>query len=409
MKLLFANLFMLLFLYACGGSSSPAPAPAPPPVPERVFFNGAGDLGIFDPAVAKDPGSGRMWMSYSSVETSMYYPSSTYWAVSIRLSFSDDNGVTWQDAGVMVAPKAELTVGPLVEAHPDGPVLAGSQGIWQNEMSSLIYDPSAPVAERWKLIWIQYLNANLISFFVDYSWVAMKMAASPLELAMSTPVKLFGGAGLQPDNTITTSPVFAPIGGAPMIQLNTDLTRSVGIADRTELTLCVFAEPGLHATNSFVYLTIFCADAATMPLTEYVVYFRCASPCSMTNAASWEYIGRLLNPADALAASGEEHFQAPAMVEINGKTYLMVTPVDATAANRYISCRVYEFVDVNTNQLVRSSGQLVEVTLVDGVAGTHNGACAAFSGLDGGILLSQFEVMNAAETFNIYKSNVVLP
>jgi len=30
-----------------------------------------------------------------------------------------------------------------------------------------IFDPSAPVAERWKLIWHQYLNANLTSFFTD--------------------------------------------------------------------------------------------------------------------------------------------------------------------------------------------------------------------------------------------------
>lgn len=176
-----------------------------------------------------------------------------------------------------------------------------------------------------------------------------------------------------------------------------------------DLNLCVFAEPGLHATNSAVYLAIFCADATTDPITEYLVYFRCNSPCDMTSSASWEYLGRLLTPADAQAATDDDHFQAPALVEKDGKTYLIVTPVDTTSNNRYNGCRVYEFSDVNSNQLRRSSGQLVEVTRIDGDASLHHGACAAYSELAGGILLSQFEASSTAETFKIYKSQVGLP
>ncbi|GMR14854.1 MAG: hypothetical protein BMS9Abin30_0464 [Gammaproteobacteria bacterium] len=393
-------------VYNCGGCP---PGVTPTPTPERVTFSGAGDLGIFDPSVARDLGTGRMWMSYSSVDTSIYYVSSLYWAVSVRLAYSDDNGISWQDAGVLVAPKDERLLGPMIESHPTGSIPANSQGIWQSETSSLIYDPSAPLAERWKLIWFQYLNANLTSFFADYSWIAMKIASTPLGLAAATPVKLFGGAGLQPQNTITVAPVFAPIGGAPVIQLNTALTQVPGGADLAELNLCVFAEPGLYATNSAVYLAIFCADAITNPVTEYLVYFRCTSPCAITSATSWEYLGRLLTPADAQAATGDDHFQAPALVEKNGKTYLIVTPVDTTSGNRYNGCRVYEFSDVNSNQLLRNSGQLVEVARIDGAAGTHNGACAAYSGLDGGILLSQHEPASPAETFMIFKSQVSLP
>jgi len=49
------------------------------------------------------------------------------------------------------------------------------------------------------------------------------------------------------------------------------------------------------------------------------------------------------------------------------------------------------------------------VARIDGDSGTHNGACAAYSGLEGGVLLSQFEASAVAETFNIYKSQVMLP
>ena len=408
MKLLFIIFFIFFFLSACGtDGSSPAPTP-----PERMTFSGAGNLGIFDPSVSRDPGTGRFWMSYSSVNTSPNYASTLYWAVSIRLAYSDDNGISWQDAGVAVSPAVERTadLGPITAAgYPSGTVPAGSTGIWQSETSSLIYDPSAPVGEEWKLIWHQYLHANATSLFADYAWITMKMASTPLGLDTATPVKLFGGIGLQAQNSITDSPVFSPTSGVPAIQLNTDITQAAGGANLTDLNTCVFAEPGLYATNSAVYLATFCADVSTVPITEYQVYFRCASPCNMTSAGSWEYLGRLLTPADALAATGDHHFQAPALVEKNGKTYLMVTPVDTSLFDRYNGCVLYEFTDVDTNQLLRNVGQLVEVVRTDGVAGTHNGACAAYNGLVGGILFSQFEPASTAETFNIYKSQVELP
>jgi len=406
MKILLTSLFFLFYLSACGGGSS-----VTTPL-ERVTFAGAGDLGIFDPSVTRDTSSGQLWMSYSSVSTSPNYASTVYWSVSIRLAFSDDNGVTWQDAGVVVSPVVERTdFGPMTEAHPTGDIPINTKGMWQSEMSSLVYDsnPATPANERWKLIWIHYFHGDLTSYFVDYSWVSMKMAATPAGLAAATPVKLFGGAGLQADNSITGAPVYAPIGGAPMIQLNTGITQVGGGADVTELNLCIFAEPGLHATTSAIYMSIYCADASTTPLTEYIVHFRCNSPCSITNAASWEYLGRLLSPADAQVATSDHHFQAPAIAEKNGKTYLAVTPVNTTVGDLYNGCRIYEFTDVNSNSLQRSAGQLVEVGRIDGDANSHNGACAAFNGLDGGILLSQFGIVGTADAFKIIKSQVSLP
>ncbi len=97
------------------------------------------------------------------------------------------------------------------------------------------------------------------------------------------------------------------------------------------------------------------------------------------------------------------------LVEKNGKTYLIVTPVDTTSGDRYNGCRVYEFTDINSNQLRRNNGKLVEVARIDGEANTHNGACDAYGELEGGVLLSQLGAERTANSFKIYKSQVSLP
>ena len=129
----------------------------------------------------------------------------------------------------------------------------------------------------------------------------------------------------------------------------------------------------------------------------------------MTDTNSWEYLGRILSPTDTQDATSDHHFQAPAFVEKNGKTYLIVTPVNTISVNRYNGCRVYEFSDIDSNTLLRNNGQLVEVKRIDGDANTHNGACAAFNGLNGGILLSQFGIAGSTSAFNIIKSKISLP
>lgn len=377
--------------------------------PERITFTGGGELGIFDPSVARDSATGRLWMSYSAVDQSQFYDPSVYWGVSIRLAYSDDSGHTWQDAGVAVSTFSEHTLGPLTVTNPAPPIDAGSAGIWQSETSTLIYDPAAPVAERWKLLWFQYLHADGVSYFLDYSWLAMKAAATPVDLAAATAVKLFAGFGLQSDGENTAAPAYSPIGGPAAIHLNSYLTRVQAGDNLADLSTCVFAEPALHAANSNVYLSVFCA--AVGPTTEhYVVHFRCTDPGNIDSAASWEYLGRILTPADAAAAAGRDHFQAPAMVAQSDKTYLIVTPVDVTSGNRYDGCRVYEFADIDTGELMRNGEQdLIDVLRVSGKPDTHHGACGAYDGLLGGIIFSQFDPSVAPETFRIYKSQQNLP
>jgi len=397
------------FLASCGGDSSIGGSTGDT-WPERVTFDG-GALGIFDPSVTRDPATNRLWMSYSAVDPLRLYDSSIYWGVSVRLAYSNDHGATWQDAGIAGSTFDEYdNLGPLPVTVPAPSIPAGSKAIWQSETSTLIHDPAAPVAQRWKLVWHQYLHANNTSYFFDYSWLAMKTAAAPADLATATPVKLFAGFGLRSDAENTGAPAYSPIGGPPAVQLNSDLTQAVAGADLTNLDTCVFAEPGLYATNSAVYLTAYCADIGTP--NKYIVGFRCASPCSMTDASSWVYLGRLLTPADAVSAANHDHYQAPDVVGKGDETYLVVTPVDVSGGSRgrYAGCRVYRFSDLVNGTLHRDGGgQPVEIASVSGTPGTHHGACTGFDGLQGGMIYSQYESGAAAETFRIYRSGVTFP
>jgi hypothetical protein len=62
-----------------------------------------------------------------------------------------------------------------------------------------------------------------------------------------------------------------------------------------------------------------------------------------------------------------------------------------------------------SNQLLLNNGDLVEVGRVDGDVGSHNDACGAYAGLNGGILSSRFGTTGTADAFKIYKSQKVLP
>jgi len=57
--------------------------------------------------------------------------------------------------------------------------------------------------------------------------------------------------------------------------------------------------------------------------------------------------------------------------------------------------------------LVRSGGDLVEAARVDGVSGTHNGACTGHENIRQGIIYSEFDLAHLPdETFRIFQSNV---
>lgn len=396
---------LVSLLSACGGGNTQTPANNNPPVSE-VTFSGVGINGIFDPSVAYDPNNQRLWMSYSTVNPSIYFSTYEHLGVSIRLAYSDDEGSSWTDAGINVSEFSDQTVGPLPSVNPALNIPASSSGTWQSETSSLVYDSNAPLNERWKIIWHQYLKANGTSYFVDYAWIAMKMAASPAELANATAIKLFGGKFINTAGENTAAPAFSPIAGPAQIALDADITQAISGHSPSELSACIWAEPGLMADSNGLHLAINCQYLNGPSVDSYVVMFSCEHPCTMAQAGNWTYKGRILTPAHA-SAIGHRNYSAAELINIAGVYYLMVTPVrDDPNEAGYDGCRIYRFEDFINARLAQSQGNFVEVLRYDGIENVHNGACSAHEKMTPGILHSQVRMDTQPVLFHMYQTYV---
>jgi hypothetical protein len=369
---------------ACGGSGSGA---APTPPSPRITFAGVGSHGVFDASLAKDPGSTRLWMSYSAVDPSRAWPAQNVDVVTTRLAYSDDAGSTWTDSGALVNGPLDVQL-PL--APPD------DAGSWTNEVSSLVYDPGASADARWKLLWHHYLLVDGDRRF-EHGWLGLKAAATPEGLASATEVKLFAGAGYDTANDTQGGVTGSPVGGAPAVRLDTR---------HADLSGCVFTEPDLHATAAALYVSLHCAkvDGSGENL---VVLLRCDSPCDFGDSASWSYRGTLLRNADAAALGFDGGFSATELFDAAGGTYLVVTPVStAPFPGYYNGCRVYRFQSLDPAVLQGASGAPAVVGSVGGTAGSFNGACTYHrDGTAGGVVYGEF-FPTEVERFRLFRSGI---
>jgi hypothetical protein len=358
------------------------------------LLKGIGARGVFDPSITEDPATHRLWMSYSSFEASTHSHS----GVVLRMAYSDD-GETWHDAGA-VQGFAEVLAGPFQATEAGEPAIDGeSSGTWQNEASTLVYDAHAPREERWKLFWHQALWVNDVPRYASYSWIALKMADSPENLAQARPIKLFTGYMSRSAGESSDAPAHSPIPGPPAIRLD---------KQDPQLGACMFGQPAAIAAPDGLYLALDCAWLGTRPQL-HTVLLRCTYPsCVMTNAASWTVVGRLTEPRDAPQLDERyEGFGGTALAEKNGRYYLIATPL--VAGGRYDGCNVYRFEDIAKGKLERGRrGELVVAGTVQGIPETHHGACAAHARVTG-ILLSQIVSTAAPRVMQIRKSSVALP
>ena len=377
--------YLLLSGCSSGGGGGGSPAPVSP---ERIIFAGVGAHGIFDPSVTLDPASGRLWMSYSAVDASVTWPVQNFDVVATRLAYSDDQGKTWTDSATIISNFLDVNV-PLPPPN--------NAGTWVNEVSQLIYDPGADATQRWKILWHHHLQLNGSRLF-EHGWIAMKAASRPEELAAAAEIKLFAGSLYDPGNNTAGGPSGSPVGGAPLIQLDTALNSALN-------TCGVFTEPGMYASSGALYLSLQCEHLADAD--RLIVLLKCASPCNAGSAAGWSYLGTLLRKSDAAAFGFDGGFAASGLFAAVGGVYLVATPVQSGGApwsDYYSGCRIFKFADIDAGLLQKTGSQPTLISQVDGAAGSFNGACSYHtSATNSGMLYSQLDT-SAADRFRIFMS-----
>lgn len=377
---------LLLMCVAFSGCSdgSDAGAGSETAAPSRLLFAGIGSHGIFDPALTRDDTTGRLWLSYSAVDPSVMWPIQNVDVVKTRLAFSDNNGFSWTDSGSAVNAATDVTL-PLVPPN--------SSGTWHHEVSRLLFDPNGPAGARWRLMWLHYLLVNGDRRF-EHGWIGYKEASTALGLAGATERKLIAALAYDVTNNVQGGATGSPVGGAPLISVQTL---------HADLSACqVPTEPALLSTSANLYLVLDCVEAT---LNHRIVLLRCAQPCNVTIAGNWTYVRTIFQNADA-AAIGFINFSAPDLFESSGKRYLVVSPAsNLPFQDSYNGCLVYEFSDINAGTLV-SAG--LGIQQINGGAGTFNGACGYHASHSRGVMYGEVNPA-ATDKFRLFSSGIPIP
>ena len=304
---------------------SPPDAPAcVATVGNRIRLPGTGDDGEFDPSLAVEPGTARVWMAYSSTSRE----ASGLVRVSTRLAYSDDAGAMWCDGG---------TINPSIVEPTPPPEYAAHVAYWNHEVSDLVYDSSAPPARRWLLVWHRVLTVDdraPVHLKVEYSWIAARAAASPLALAAAPEEKLAAGAAYAATGAIAA--YNNARGGAPAVRIDQ--------LDAAAATCAGITEPATHVSDAGLQLALYCASGA--PATSAIVLVQRAN-------GVWSFRSRLAGLAEAQAFNAALNgFSAPEIVVRGAATWLLLTP---TVDNVYGGCLGYAL-DLDTATIASAPG-----------------------------------------------------
>ena len=340
---------------------------APPPSPVEITIAGVGPQGIFDPSLASDPATGLLWMSYSEVMDSAMWPGQNL-AIQTRLAWSGDAGATWGDSGSVINPAIDVVL-PL--APPN------DAGTWEQEVPALVHDPGAQAAERWKLLWLRYMQVNGAPAF-QHSWLALRTAPDPAG-PWSPERKLFVGLGYDSINDVTIGPPEVLVH-----QLDPELSGVLGVA-----------EPGFLATSSALYVTLLAAEGGSQ--VGRIALLEWPHP-----GGPWKYVGSFLVNAIDGPLLGYHGFSAPELFEQNGNTYLIATP---QTNDVYQGTQVFQVADLESALLERVAGVPVLALEVFGTPGTHNGAAGYVEQAGAsGLIYSEVDTTQFPLFFRIFKS-----
>ena len=260
---------MFVLILSCNGRTvQDTRNPPIPGFPLRIEVPGVSENGIIDTALVEDE-TGKIWMSYSEVTFSAFAPKLIL--VQTRIAVSADDGVTWEDRGLIH--RAETVTLP--PPNQDAPA------VWEQEVARLIFNPYAPASQRWQILWHRYLriydlDQDAAVPLFEHGWIAWKGAPAPGGPWLRER-KLFSGSIY---NEVNNSDAL----GEPEYRL--DQLFPAGLGD-----CLVFTEPGALVTPEGPYISLKCPTGAEG---GKIVLLRCTH-----NLQTCDYRGNFLSDKDA--------------------------------------------------------------------------------------------------------------
>jgi len=359
-----------------------------PSVYERIVIkNETANKGVFDPAVEYNQDGSQGWLIYSGLEQEPeeindHYPK----YVHTHLARSTDHGKTWTFVKRINESQEDTIHSPLFKKIL-GLKSDTIKGTWYHEVPTLVHDPDDPGAE-WKLFWHKYFSIDKHSLpgpdpivqqrhrILTHSWIMYKSASSPEELSSAEEIKLFATGSAQTKAKYNFD----------------DYTGLKGIT--------VYSEPGSIYKDGVLYLTLSWFQAGEGEEHKLLLL------SSADHGETWGYRGVVINDDDARRLGGCIRFTGSALVEADGRVFLLICPIKKRIG--YDGVYIFEFEDIAEGRLKRNSkGELIIHKYVkQGMANKLNGGQSDYDAHNtyGGIIMSQADISSSPKIGQIYST-----
>lgn len=327
--------------------------------PEVLVQGDAPQAGIYDPSLEYDS-DGVGWLAYSAAKMGSQS------TVETHLAKSDDQGRTWR------------YVTDINKAKPG--ILNGEEGVWWNEVSTLVHDPDDQ-GQEWKLYYHKYFAKMPYKGpdqrRLQYGWIAMQTAPHPTG----------PWSGEQPIFGVGQFPAKPYSAKVNVSELHPSLKDYV-----------VLTEPGSLYHQGTLYLSLQAVKlSAGKPQFDLILL------ASDDHGDSWRYVSTPLVASQAKAFGGEG-WTGSSLVEEKGRHFLMICPeVSKTPGKGHLGTIVFEFTDISQGQLVGNRNPKVLVRLKPDLS---QGGQSDYdeANVNGGILMPQNDRRNLPRFFRIFRT-----
>jgi hypothetical protein len=282
--------------------------------------------GYGDPALRRDPKTGRLWLMYSYLSVVAESPGSpnVETAVSIHLASSDDDGERWRFRRRLWRASTETDPAP-----------PGGRGLSVHEVSTL-----APLLQGSRTRWL----GLHFRYFEPFGPEGRRPGSFHFRLARANKPKALGRKKE------------ARLGGPltdPARRLDLDLSSL-----DPELAGCsIWTEPSLFGQHGRLYLVAQCLviDTATgkrRRRQEFIGVFA-SDGAGPVDRLDWGWLGKLTDLADARALRGQVLTQPEVTTSRDGGLILLVTPKELTPEEKHLGCRAIELESLDPPRLRR--------------------------------------------------------